>query len=103
MSHAATRRSSLAGNEADDGLFHLLADEACRLLLVSSPNLADHDDRLRRRILLESVEAIDEVRAVDRIAANSDTCRLTDLGASHLVHDFVGERARAANEPDWSR
>ena len=61
------------------GFFMFSLHERGGLLLVGAADLADHHDGLRVRILLERVEAIDEVRAVDRIAADADAGGLTDV------------------------
>ena len=39
---------------------------------AGAADLADHDDAFGLRIVLEQLEAVDEVRAVDRVAADAD-------------------------------
>src|ERR1019366_7580613 len=100
VAHPAARRCGLSGDESDDGLRHVLLDERRGLLLVGAADLAHHRDGLRLRILLERGEAVDEIRAVDGIAADSDARRLPDAGARELVDDLIGERARTAHDAD---
>src|SRR6185437_9306559 len=98
VAHAAARWSGLAGDEPDDGLLHVLLDERSRLLLIGPADFAHHRDGLRVRILLERREAVDEVGAVDRIAADADTARLPDSGARELIDDLIRERTRPAHD-----
>src|SRR3982751_6419098 len=96
VAHAPARRSRLTGDEADDRLRHVLLHEGSRVLFVGAADLAYHRDRLRLRIGLERCEAVDEVRAVDRIAADADAGALTHAGTRELIDDLVRQRARAA-------
>src|SRR5215208_707799 len=96
--HPAPRRGGLAGDEADDRLGHLLLHEARGLLLVGAADLAHHRHGARIRVLLERLQAVDEVGAVDRVAADADAGRLADAGAGQLEDDLVSERARAADD-----
>src|SRR5208282_1934961 len=96
MAHAPPRRSRDAGDEADDRLLRPAAlQEVRRLLLGRAADLADHDDAEGLGIGEEELEAVDEVGAVDRIAADADAGRLTEAGGGRLRHRLVGERARA--------
>ena len=75
-------------------------DERRGLLLVGAADLADQHDRLGLRIGLEGREAVDEVGADDRVAADADAGGLADAGAGQLVDDLVGQRAAARDQPD---
>src|SRR4051812_24566547 len=103
MAHPAARRCRLPRDEPDDRLLHVLLHELGGVLLVRSADLAHHANGLGLRILLERLKAIDEVRSVDRIAADADAGRLADAGAGELIDDLVGERAGAADHADRSR
>src|SRR5204862_4014072 len=58
---------------------------------------------LRRGVLLEELEAIDEVHAADRVAADPDAGALSQAAQRRLVHGLVRERARARHDPDRAR
>ncbi len=63
-------------------------------------DLADHDDRLGRVVGEEQLEHVDEVGAVDRIAADADRGGLAEAGVGGLEHRFIGKRARARDNAD---
>src|SRR5271154_853378 len=69
VAHAAPRRGGLAGDERDDGLLEVAGDPARGLFLRHAADLADQHDGLGTRVVLERLQAVDEVRAVDRVAA----------------------------------
>jgi hypothetical protein len=52
-----------------------------RSFLGVAADLADHDDALGLGVLQEQSEAVDEVGAVDRIAADADAGRLAEPAA----------------------
>src|SRR5512146_1231880 len=104
MTHAAARRGADSGDKAYHRLFDLgLGQEGCGFLLGAAADLADHDDRLRAVILEEQIEAIDEVRAVHRIAADADAGRLAEAGGGGLRHSFIGEGARPRHNAHAAR
>jgi hypothetical protein len=49
-------------------------------------------------VLLEEGEDVDEVHAVDRVAADPDAGALTESGVGGLMHRFVGQRAGARDD-----
>src|SRR5688572_28148242 len=100
VAHALAGWCGLAGDERGDGLLHLRLDELGRALLRVAADLAHHEDRAGARIVLEERERVDEVHALDRIAADADGGRLTEAERGQLVHALVGERARARDQPD---
>ena len=51
----------------------------------------------------EHLQRIDELGALDRIAADADAGRLAEAGAGGLGHRLVGERARARDDADLAR
>ena len=53
-------------------------------------------------IFIEEPDGIDEVRADDWIAADTDAGRLTDLPLRELPDRFVGQRSTARNHADVS-
>ena len=52
------------------------------------------------RVVLEQLEAIDEVGAVDRVAADADAGGLAEARGRGLRHRLVGERAGAGDDAD---
>eukprot|EP00166_Cyanidium_caldarium_P004279 ctg_4452.g633 len=81
-------------------LYRVLLQIRGRLLLRLSADLADHHNAVGARILQEILQTVDETGAVERVAADADTHRLTQAGARGLRHRLVGERARARHHPD---
>jgi hypothetical protein len=65
-----------------------------------SADLADHDDRLGRVVGEEQLEHVDEVGAVDRIAADADRGGLAEALVRRLEHRLIGQRARTADDAD---
>ena len=98
--HLLARRRGASGDEPDDRLGDVLLDELRRDLFVGAADLADHDDRFGGRIILEEGEDVDERRADDRVATDSDRGRLADASLGQRVDDFVGQRATARDQPD---
>src|SRR5476651_2386127 len=101
MTHAAAGRRGAAGDEADDRLFG-----AGRLQILGAhdlgvaADLADHDDALGLGIPHEHFQALDEVGAIHRVAADADAGRLAEADSRGLGHGFIGERARARDDAD---
>src|SRR5215210_1283853 len=102
MSHATTRRRRLSSDKADNGFLHVLLDEVRGFLFVAATDLAHHRDGLGLWIGLERGEAVDEIRPVDWIAADPDTCRLSEPGSRELINHFVRQRARSTDDADVS-
>ena len=72
MAHLLAGRCREAGDVGDDGLGDVLGDEVGGALFGVAADLADHDDQLGLRVVLEQGEDVDEVGADDRIAADAD-------------------------------
>ena len=73
----------------------------CRALdLGVAADLADHDDALGLGIGQEHLQALDEVGAVHRIAADADAGRWPRPDRRGLRHRLVGERAGARDDAD---
>ena len=86
------------GDVGGDRLGHVGRDELRRPLLLRAADLADHHDRLRLGVLLEGVEAVDEVRARDRVAADAHARGLPDALLRELVQRLVGQGARPRDD-----
>src|SRR6267142_2368201 len=102
VAHAASRRSGLAGDEADDGLLYVGLDPLRGSLFGVAADFADHNDGVRVRIVVEKLDGVEERRADDGIAADADAGGLADAEFGQLVYGFVGERAAAADDADIS-
>src|SRR4051812_2566099 len=101
VTHPAPRRSGAPGDETHDWLGGLAGlDELGSLDLGVAADLADHDDAFRLRVIQEQLQAIHEVGAVDRIAADADAGRLPQARRRGLRHRFICERAGAGDNTD---
>ncbi len=68
-------------------------DVGSRFFFSRTTDLADHDDRFGLRVFLEQLQDIDEVRARDRVTADTNAGGLTETGVSGLLHSFVSQGA----------
>src|SRR5438093_6737616 len=103
MAHAPPGRRGLTGDEANNGLRHLLANELRGLLFVGATDLAHHRNGLGLRVLLERRQAVDEIRPIDRIAADANARRLPEAGTSELIDDLIRQRTRTTHHADVAR
>src|ERR1700750_1074758 len=67
MAHSPPWRRRLTRDESNDRLLHTLLHETSSLLLVRTADLSHHGHGIGAGIGLERRQAIDEVRAVDRV------------------------------------
>mmetsp|Transcript_70039 Transcript_70039/g.200728 ORF Transcript_70039/g.200728 Transcript_70039/m.200728 type:complete len:230 (-) Transcript_70039:437-1126(-) len=105
VAHASAWRRGDAGDEGDHRLVGLVVglQPLGSVLLGASANLTDHDDTFCRRVVHEALEAIDEVGAVEGVAADADASRLAKAGLRRLVHRLICESARPAHDADLAR
>ena len=103
VTHALAGRRGLAADERGDRLLDVVLDELRGALLGVAADLADHEDRRRARILVEPLQRVDEVGALDRIAADADRGRLAEAERGELVDDLVRQRAGARHDADAAR
>ena len=100
-------RGGAAGDEADHRLLaaalRLVLDELRRVLLGRAADLADHHDRLGLVVGQEHFEHVDELGALDRVAADADRGGLAEALARGLEHRLIGQRARARDDADRAR
>src|SRR5260370_42157703 len=102
VAHAASRRRSLPGDEADNRLLHIGFDPFRSALFGVPADFTDQDDGLRAGLIVEKLDGIEEGRADDGIAADADAGGLANAEARQLVDGFVSERAAAADNADVS-
>src|SRR6185437_469649 len=96
MAHAPTGRGGRACDKSDYRFRVSRFDqEFGAVLFGAAADLADHDDGLGRVVAEEQRQRIDEVRAVDGIAADADASRLAEPDGGGLRHRLVSERTRA--------
>ena len=100
MTHALSGRRSNAGNVGNHGFGHVFRDELGGFLFRSAADLADHDDGLGLRIVLEQTQAVDEIHPLDRVAADADAGALTQAHLGGLVNGFIGQRAGPRHDAD---
>ena len=100
VAHAASGRRGLSGDEADHRLLHVLLDVGRRGLFGVAADLADHDDGVRVRVVVEELDGVDEVGADDRVAADADAGGLADAELRQLADGFIGQRAGARDDAD---
>mmetsp|Transcript_70038 Transcript_70038/g.200722 ORF Transcript_70038/g.200722 Transcript_70038/m.200722 type:complete len:230 (-) Transcript_70038:437-1126(-) len=105
VAHASAWRRGDAGDEGDHRLVGLVVglQPLGRILLGASANLTYHDDAFCRRVVNEALEAIDEVGAIEGVAANADASGLSEAGLRGLVDRLVGESAGPADDANLSR
>src|SRR6185437_1781805 len=100
VAHALARRRRRTRDERDHRLGDVFLDEFGSLFLGAAADLADHDDAFGLLVVLEQLEAIDEVHAVDRIAADADHRGLAQAHVGRLEHGFIRQRARTRHDRD---
>src|SRR3569623_1880237 len=100
MAHAFAGRRGDAGNIGHHRLAHTGPDVIGCVFLSRAADFTDHNDALGLTVLLEQLEAVDEMGALDRIAADTDTGALAEAVLRGLMHGFVGERAGARHDAD---
>ena len=102
MAHLLAGRRGHARDVAHDRLRHVRLDEVGRFLFGRAADLAEHDDGLGVGVGFEQLEAVDEARAGNRVAADADARGDADALLVQLVERLVGERAGAADDADRS-
>ena len=103
VTHRLAGRRREAGDVREDRLRHVLGDVARGLLLLVAADLADEHDELGLGVGLELLEDVDEARADDRVAADTDDRRVAEPALGDLVADLVRQRPRAGDEADRAR
>src|SRR5690606_1215275 len=97
MAHATTRRGCTAGNKARHWLFTATSgfvdQELSRIFFGRAADFTDHDDRLGFIVREEHLKHVDELSALDRIAADTHSGRLTEARIGGLEHSFVSQGA----------
>lgn len=101
MAHALARRRLTSCDKGGDRLVrHVLLDPLRRVLLGCAADLADDEDGVGVGVVLKELERVDEVRALDGVAADTDGGRLADARVRELERRLVGEGSGARDESD---
>src|SRR5258706_8873258 len=100
VAHALARRRGNAGDEADHRLLHVGLDPLRGVLLIGAADLAHHDDCFGLRVVVEHLQHVDVLDAVDRVSADADAGGLPEAEVHELADRLVGERARALHHAD---
>ena len=79
----------------------MLADPGCGAFFGVAANLADHDDEVRVGVVFESFQGIDVSGSHNRVAANADAGRKSQV--AQLVHELVGQSARLRHQAQAAR
>jgi hypothetical protein len=93
MTHARALRGASAGDESRHRFGHVGFDIFSSIDLGASTDLADEDDFLRSRIVLEHLQHVDEACADDGITTDPDTGCLSQAGFGQSMNDLIGEGA----------
>ncbi len=78
----------------------LVLEELGGVFFRLAADLADHDDRLSLGISEEQLERVDEIHALDRIAADADRGGLAEADLRCLKHRFVCKSPGARHNAD---
>src|SRR5690606_36805698 len=70
-------------------------EELSRIFFSRAADFTDHDDRLGFVVGQEHFQHVDELGALDRVAADTDSGGLAEALIRGLEHSFIGKRARA--------
>ena len=102
MTHPPPRRRRDPSNETHRGLVGrvILPQEIRRVFLRAAANLPDHDDPVCLLVLQEHLQAVDEVRPAEGVAADADHERLPETGLGGLVDGFVGQGSGPGDDAD---
>ena len=100
MSHPASGRRRLAGDEADDRLLEISPDPRRGVLFRAPADFADHDDRIGVGVGGKERQRVDEGGADQRIPADPDARRLAQADPGELMNGLVGEGAALRDDAD---
>ena len=102
VAHTFAGRGGNARNEPDHRLLHVGLAPTRRLGFIRATNFANHDDRVRIRVVIEQLHDIDVFEPVDRVPADTDGAGLAQPDLGQLRHRFIGQGAGTANHTNAS-
>ena len=103
MAHAASRGRRYARDKSDHRLAHVFLRPVRCIDFLRTADLANHDDGIGIRVLLESTQHGHKIGTVDRVTANTDRGRLSHSQRRHLLHGLVVQGPGAGYHADTSR
>src|SRR5262249_21683442 len=93
MTHPAPFRRSLAGNERNHRLAHVLLYELRGFFFSSTPDFPNHDDCPGCGIPVEQPQHLDKASPNNGVSADSNTTGLASAELGQLVNGFVSQSA----------
>ena len=82
----------MAGDKSTHGFFDFrVLNELCGIFFGRATDLPDHYNRFGLVIAEEGVDAVDEIRPVNGIAANADASGLAETCSSGLRDRFISQ------------
>ncbi|GDA34968.1 hypothetical protein HmCmsJML164_01697 [Escherichia coli] len=103
MTHTFAFRRSHTSDVTHNWLGNVLLDVRRCFFFSATADLTDHHDRFGLRIFFEHFEDVDKVRTRDRVAADTDTGRLTETVIRGLFNRFIGQRTGTGNDTHFTR
>src|SRR5579862_4993551 len=100
VAHPAPGRRGGAGDERGYRLFAMLGGPFGCFFLGVAADLADEDDGLRLRVVVEHLEHVEMGCAVDGVAADADAGALAVAAARERPHGLVSQGAGARDDAD---
>ena len=100
MAHALARRCGDASDEADHRFLHVVLGPARGVHFVRSADLADHDDGVGVGIVVEHLQHVDVLQAVDGVAPDADGGGLAQAQVGDLCNGLIGQRAGTRHDAD---
>ena len=98
MTHPLTGWRGASGDERHRRLLAVRAHVFGGAFLGAAADLADDDDHLGRRVLVEEAHRIRRRQPDNGVAADPKARRLTETRAAQEVRDLIRERAAAGDE-----
>ena len=103
MTHALARRRLTACDEGGNRLIlHVRLNPLRSVLFRRAADFADHQNGQRFGIILEELQSVDEVRALDGVTANADRRRLTDARIRELESSLIRQGTGARDDADMT-
>src|SRR5690606_24810296 len=100
VTHAFSGRRCHTSDKANNGLGHIVFSPQSRVDFVWTADLANHDNGIGIRIVVEHLEHVDVLQTVDWVATDTDSRGLTQAQFGYLSNGFVCQRAGAADHTD---
>src|SRR6185437_4769116 len=100
MTHPASGRRGLSGNEPNYGFAVVFLDPACGLGFHATADFTDHHDAFRFRIVHQQLHRFLRRCTDNGITPDTYRRRDTQTGFGYLVRRLIGQRSRLAHDAD---